>query len=79
MAALRAGMHTVILPADNLPDLAEIDPTVRAALHFVPTDHVDKILDIALVREYADCDDILFSRQGLSAYTTDTAGATCRA
>ena len=50
MAALRAGVNTVIIPADNEPDLAEIDQTVRAALNFVTADHVDKILDVALAR-----------------------------
>ena len=50
MAALRAGVKTVIIPADNEADLAKIDQTVRAKLHFVPTDHVDKILDVALMR-----------------------------
>ena len=50
MAALRAGVKTVIIPADNEPDLENIDQTVRHALEFVPTDHVDKILDLALVR-----------------------------
>ena len=48
MAALRAGVKTVIIPADNESDLEEIDQTVRANLHFVPTDHVDNILDVAL-------------------------------
>ncbi len=51
MAAMRAGVKTVIIPADNEADLAEIDQTVRAALNFVPTDHVDKVLDVALVRQ----------------------------
>ena len=50
MAAMRNGVKTVIIPADNEPDLANIDQTVRAALHFVPTDHVDKVLDVALIR-----------------------------
>ena len=50
MAALRNGVHHVIIPADNEKDLEEIDQTVRAALQFTTTDHVDKILDIALVR-----------------------------
>ena len=50
MAALRAGIHTVIIPSENEKDLAEIDQTVRAALRFVTTDHVDKILDTVLVR-----------------------------
>ena len=51
MAALRAGVKDVIIPADNEPDLAEIDQTVRAKLRFIPTDHVDKVLDVALLRE----------------------------
>jgi len=50
MAALRTGISTVIVPAANEKDLAEIDPDVRKALKFVTTDHVDHILDIALVR-----------------------------
>lgn len=48
MAAMRTGVRTVILPADNEKDLEEIDPDVRKALNFVTTDHVDHILDIAL-------------------------------
>ena len=50
MAALRTGIHTVIIPADNEKDLQDIDPTVRSALNFISTDHVDKILDTALIR-----------------------------
>ncbi len=51
MAALRAGVKTVIIPAENEPDLAEIDQTVRRRLNFVPTDHVEKVLDVALLRQ----------------------------
>ena len=50
MAALRAGINTVIIPADNEKDLEEIDQTVRGALNFVTADHVDNILDVALAR-----------------------------
>ncbi len=50
MAALRTGIHTVIIPADNEKDLEEIDQNVRASLNFISTDHVDKILDTALIR-----------------------------
>ena len=48
MAALRAGVHTVIIPIDNLPDLEEIDQTVRQRLSFVPVDMVDGALEVAL-------------------------------
>jgi ATP-dependent Lon protease len=50
MAALRTGVHTVIIPSDNEKDLADIDQSVRAALNFITADHVDKILDVALNR-----------------------------
>lgn len=51
MAALRNGIHSVIIPKENVPDLEEIDQTVRSALQFIPVDHVDAVLDYALNRE----------------------------
>ncbi len=49
MAALRAGVRTVIIPGENEADLAEIDPAVREALNFVPVDNADQALDVALL------------------------------
>lgn len=48
MAALRYGIHTVIIPKDNEPDLTEIDPIVRNALNFIVAESVGTVLDIAL-------------------------------
>ena len=48
MAALRHGIHTVIIPKDNERDLEEIDQTVRNALHFVIAETVDTVLETAL-------------------------------
>ncbi len=48
MAALRHGIHTVIIPKDNEPDLAEIDPIVRRALNFIIAESVDTVLHAAL-------------------------------
>ena len=48
MAALRNGMKTVLLPADNVGDLEEIDQTVRAALKFIPVEQVDQVLSVVL-------------------------------
>ena len=48
MAALRSGVHMVIIPRDNVKDLEEIDQTVRAGLHFVPVDTVDQVFEAAL-------------------------------
>ena len=48
MAALRHGIQTVIIPADNERDLAEIDQIVRSQLRFVIARHVDTVLETAL-------------------------------
>ncbi len=48
MAALRNGIHTVIIPKDNESDLEKIDQTVRNALTFIPVSHVDQVLAEAL-------------------------------
>ena len=48
MAALRNGIKTVIVPADNAKDLDEIDQTVRNALHFVLVDQADQVLSEAI-------------------------------
>ena len=48
MAALRHGVSTVIIPAENLKDLEQIDPTVRRALNFVSADRIEIVLNTAL-------------------------------
>ena len=50
MAALRHGIHTVIIPKDNERDLEEIDQTVRKGLHFVIAETVDTVLETALIK-----------------------------
>lgn len=49
MAAYRAGVRTVVIPAENEPDLADIDPVVRGAVRFVTAERIDTVLDAALV------------------------------
>ena len=51
MAALRNGVKTVIIPAENEPDLEEIDPLVRSRLNFVTAVTVDTVLENALADE----------------------------
>ncbi|MEG0321776.1 MAG: S16 family serine protease, partial [Oscillospiraceae bacterium] len=48
MAALRNGIHTVIIPAENQKDLQEIDQTVRGEIHFVFALDADAVLSAAL-------------------------------
>ena len=59
MAALRHGIHTVIIPKDNERDLEEIDQTVRKALHFVIAETVDTVLEAALNKATAPVPAIL--------------------
>ena len=48
MAALRAGIHEVLLPEDNVSDLTEMDPNVRNAVNFTAVSHMDQVLKKAL-------------------------------
>ena len=49
IAAYRAGVKTVLIPAENLPDLEEIDPSVRKGMEFLPMETIDQVLEQALV------------------------------
>ena len=49
MAAYIAGCRQVLIPADNLKDLDEIDPIVRQSLIFTPCETADDVLHHALV------------------------------
>ncbi|MBO7304824.1 MAG: endopeptidase La, partial [Clostridia bacterium] len=50
LAAYRAGISTVILPADNMRDLDEIDKEAREKLNFIPCKTADEVLMHALVK-----------------------------
>ena len=49
LAALRGGITTVLIPAENEKDLVELPTTVKEGLEIVPVDHVDEVLSRALV------------------------------
>ena len=51
MAALRAGVATVIIPKENESDLEEIDPLVRARLNFVAVEHADEVLKLVFPQQ----------------------------
>ncbi|MGS5087541.1 endopeptidase La [Hydrogenophaga sp. A37] len=50
LAALRGGIKTVIIPEENVKDLAEIPDNVKQGLEIVPVKWIDKVLSIALER-----------------------------
>ncbi len=44
LAALRGGIKTVLIPAENEKDLAEIPVSVKESLEIIPVSHVDEVL-----------------------------------
>jgi ATP-dependent Lon protease len=48
LAALRGGIKTVLIPAENEKDLAEIPTNIRDELEIIPVAHVDQVLARAL-------------------------------
>ena len=51
LAAHRGGIKTVLIPEQNVKDLAEIPDNVKNRLEIVPVRWIDKVLDIALERK----------------------------
>ena len=49
LAALRAGIKTVVIPAENEKDLADIPDNVKRGLKIVAVSTVDEVLKLALV------------------------------
>jgi ATP-dependent Lon protease len=50
LAALRGGITTVMIPADNVKDLREIPDNVKNGLELIPVANVTDVLRTALVR-----------------------------
>jgi ATP-dependent Lon protease len=51
LAALRAGVKTVLIPSENEKDLPEIPDNVKEGLQIIPVSHVSEVLKHALVRQ----------------------------
>ena len=56
LAALRGGIETVLIPAENEKDLAEIPQNVKDGLRIIPVAHVDEVLRLALTEPLAAID-----------------------
>jgi ATP-dependent Lon protease len=79
LAALRGGIKTVLIPEENVKDLAEIPANAREGLQIIPVSHVDQVLEHALITlpapiEWTEADDLasqpLPPLQGPEATTT---------
>ena len=51
LAALRAGITEVMLPAENERDLIDLPPSARRRLSFIFVKHIDEVLSAALLSE----------------------------
>lgn len=51
LAALRSGIKTVLIPQENVKDLAEIPDNVKNNLEIIPVENVDEVLKHALSRK----------------------------
>jgi ATP-dependent Lon protease len=67
LAALRGGIKTVIIPEDNIKDLADIPDNVKNLLEIIPVRWIDRVLEVALERHpVALTDDELATTAALS-------------
>ncbi|MBX7482977.1 endopeptidase La [Qipengyuania qiaonensis] len=63
LAALRGGIKKVLIPEENVKDLAEIPANVKDGLEIIPVGHVDEVLAHALCSvpepiEWTEADDL---------------------
>ncbi|GMN02791.1 endopeptidase La [Erythrobacter sp. MTPC3] len=81
LAALRGGIKTVLIPEENVKDLAEIPQNVKEGLEIIPVDHVDVVLEHALTDmpapiEWTEADDLASQPSAASPAGSGTAGTT---
>jgi ATP-dependent Lon protease len=62
LAARRAGIKTVILPAQNEPDLAELPEEIRKDMTFIPVETLEQVVSVALAPQQG----------GREPYSSDT-------
>ncbi len=80
LAALRGGIKTVLIPAENEKDLVEIPENITSELNIIPVKHADEVLAEALADkvepiEWSDEDELA---SHATAPVTDEPGSTAR-
>ena len=53
LAAMRAGISTVIIPKLNEKDLVDVPEEAKQKLKFIPVENVDEVLSVALEKDGA--------------------------
>ncbi|XUU62059.1 endopeptidase La [Erythrobacter sp. HA6-11] len=77
LAALRGGIKTVLIPDENVKDLAEIPENVKEGLEIIPVAHVDAVLEHALTSmpepiEWTEKDDLASQPHGVAETSPGT-------
>jgi ATP-dependent Lon protease len=83
LAALRGGITTVLIPAENEKDLAEIPANVKEGLTIIPVAHVDEVLKLALTEpltaiDWTEADELAAQPGRLVGPGTPEGGETVR-
>ncbi|MEM7700664.1 MAG: endopeptidase La [Pseudomonadota bacterium] len=81
LAALRGGIKTVLIPEENVKDLAEIPDNVKERLEIIAVSHVDEVLERALTDmpapiEWSEADDLASQPGSASGGTPAPSGPT---
>ena len=51
LAAVRGGLARVLIPEENVRDLAEIPDSIKGKLEIIPVKWIDRVLELALERQ----------------------------
>jgi ATP-dependent Lon protease len=74
LAAQRGGIKTVLIPEQNVKDLAEVPDNVKNKLEIVPVRWIEKVLEIALERQPEALVEVPVAAAVQPAATTDGQG-----
>ena len=58
-AAYTRGIRTLLIPKDNMRDIAELDSTVRSEMTFIPCETLSDVLSNALVSQKKTDDTVI--------------------
>jgi ATP-dependent Lon protease len=75
LAALRGGIKTVLIPEENVKDLAEIPDNVKNRIEIVPVKWIDQVLEVSLTRQPIPLSD---EEAAATASTKPVAGETVK-
>ncbi|MFV0432215.1 MAG: endopeptidase La [Alphaproteobacteria bacterium] len=64
LAALRGGIKTVFIPKDNAKDIVEIPDNVKEGLEIILVEHVDSVLERALVNDLVPINEVEMPSEG---------------